>query len=87
MKRGRLEPAPYTKEDADIWVFVGLFSAFGLNDTLERNSARVDRADADSMLFFMQMSITLKTLKERIDAARENLTDRERAVLERVLHS
>ena len=47
----RLEPAPYTDEDRDIWVCVGLWPAFALNDKLELASAIGDRRDADLMFF------------------------------------
>lgn len=51
----RLEPAPYTWEDSDIWAFVGLREPFTMNDFLELASAIGDRHDADLMLFFMTL--------------------------------
>jgi hypothetical protein len=46
----RLDPAPYTNEDSDIWVYVGLWPGFASNYFLELNSAKGDRRDADLML-------------------------------------
>jgi hypothetical protein len=45
----RLEVLPYTKEDADIWVCVGLWPCFVDNDALELVSAIADRTDAALM--------------------------------------
>ncbi len=45
----RLEPAPYTEEDRDIWICVGLWPVFALNDALEMASAIGDRRDAELM--------------------------------------
>lgn len=42
----RHEPAPYTPEDSDVWVCVGLWPCFALNDALELASAIGDRRDA-----------------------------------------
>lgn len=52
----RPDPIPYTAEDADIWVCVGLWPCFALNDFLELNSAIGDRRDADLMLWAQQVS-------------------------------
>lgn len=46
----RYEPSPYTEEDRDIWIAVGLWPGFALNDTLELVSAIGDRTDAELML-------------------------------------
>jgi len=50
MRSRRADPVPYTVEDSDVWVCVGLWSCFAFNDYLELNSAWVDRHDADRML-------------------------------------
>jgi len=53
----RLEPVPYTPEDEDIWICVGLTQEFALNDKLELASAIGDSRDADLMLHLTRYSI------------------------------
>lgn len=54
--RPRLEPAPYTQEDSDIWMCVGLWGPFALNDKLELSSSIGDRRDADLMLVAQEIA-------------------------------
>lgn len=48
--KSRMQSAPPTMEDVDIWHFVGLYEDFFWSKALEDHSWQQDRRDADLML-------------------------------------